>query len=123
MTPFSPHKPCRDRNCPGVAIAFGYCKDHQGKAKRYGKAQAKAYDKQRGTTTERGYGAQHQKVRARYLKEHPLCEKCLEVGRTTPILDGGGVLHHKDGDAFNIWDDNLMALCRDCHERIEGRLR
>lgn len=35
-----------------------------------------AYEKQRGTSTERGYGYEWQKIRAQVLQEEPVCAVC-----------------------------------------------
>ena len=64
------------------------------------------------------------KMRDTYMKEHPICEKCLEKGKITPAVD----IHHKrspfQGGEVNyalLLDyDNLMALCKDCHGEIHA---
>lgn len=74
----------------------------------------------RVAAAKRGYDAKWQQVRARYLRRHPLCERCTEKGRfimasmvhhIIPISDGGARLDPR----------NFQALCRDCHEVIHGR--
>jgi hypothetical protein len=59
-------------------------------------------------------------VRAKYLAEHPNCEACgrdksheLEVHHCVPFS--------KDS-SLELSPDNLITLCRDCHELI-GHLR
>jgi len=63
----------------------------------------------RGSTTERGYGHDHQKQRARILRARPICERCGAAWSRH--------LHHRDRDPFNRADANVEALCRECHER------
>jgi len=117
MTPFAPAKACRAPGCPGFQVSGGYCHDHQDRAKRYTKEQAKAYNKKRGTTTEQGYGANWQKVRRYVLSSQPLCYRCNSRGTTTPAT----LVHHDDNDSHNNALNNLQSLCRDCHERVHGR--
>ena len=61
------------------------------------------------------------RLRIGYLMAHPLCEQCLEAGRTTSAVE----VHHRD--SFMGYDGtarlqkaydptNLMAICRACHE-------
>lgn len=61
----------------------------------------------RGTTTERGYGHEHQLARRRYLAENPICERCRDRFATD--------LHHRDRDPFNRSPANFEALCEECH--------
>jgi 5-methylcytosine-specific restriction protein A len=64
------------------------------------------------------------KERDNYLREHPLCEKCLEKGKITPAQD----IHHKKSPFKNgeinwnlLYDvNNLMALCKECHGNIHA---
>jgi 5-methylcytosine-specific restriction protein A len=52
------------------------------------------------------YGRAWKGERLAYIAAHPLCERCLEAGKTVPAHD----VHH-DGDG-------RMSLCRSCHNRI-----
>lgn len=66
-------------------------------------------------------GKKWRKCRDAYLKEHPLCERCLAVG----ISAVAEHVHHKQEltednykdpmIAFN--EDNLEALCFECHRK------
>lgn len=53
-----------------------------------------------------------------YLAANPLCKFCGDVGRLTPST----LVHHMDEDPANNDDINLLALCRDCHEQLHGRM-
>jgi 5-methylcytosine-specific restriction protein A len=64
----------------------------------------------------RGYGTEWDKLRDRYMREHPLCAHCLamkpqrvteaaHLDHVTPKAKGGT-------DA----DENLQALCKACHK-------
>ena len=59
----------------------------------------------------------HRGDRARYLRTHPLCERCLKIGKGTPAL----ILHHKDRNQLNRDESNFEALCNECHEVEHGR--
>lgn len=64
-----------------------------------------------------------------HLIDHPLCEECLKRGINTPAED----VHHivsfmTTDDPFErerlaFYDpDNLMSLCKQCHQLIHSRL-
>ena len=67
-------------------------------------------------------------LRNSYIRSHPLCERCLENGITKPAEH----IHHVTPFLRGLTDesrwtllldqDNLMALCRDCHSKVhEGQ--
>ena len=78
---------------------------HDGKPKRY--------DKERKSSTERGYGARWQRIRKAYLTKYPLCERCL----TNRITKAAVLVHHRDRDSSNNSHNNLEALCISCHDK------
>jgi len=63
----------------------------------------------------RGYDSAWEKVRRRFLAGSPLCQDCLDAGRTTPAVD----VHHKikvcDAPSLRLAMGNLMGLCKRCH--------
>jgi len=69
------------------------------------------------TTTERGYGAQHQRWRARVLNRDPYCvcqgyPGCNHPrGCNHPSTDAD----HIDGNTHNRTDENGQGLCHECH--------
>jgi 5-methylcytosine-specific restriction protein A len=75
----------------------------------------------RGNSTERGYGADWQRLRGVKLKHDPLCADCLEEGRTYAGQDYNNPLevHHiekvADEPEMRLDLDNLMTLCRVQH--------
>ena len=83
-----------------------YCEKHKG-------IQHKAYDAQRGSSSERGYDARWQKIRRLYLQTQPLCEDCLARGRTTAASEVHHVIPLRDGGSHA--EENLRALCKSCH--------
>ena len=69
------------------------------------------------------------RLRASYLREHPLCEDCLKEDCTTPATE----VHHirpiesatgRPEDMQNLCFDpmNLRALCHFCHVKEHQRL-
>ena len=73
---------------------------------------------------------QYRKIRDWYYQTHPLCEMCLKENKnkTAPSID----IHHKispfQGDLsmeerYSLLRDenNFIALCRECHEKIHGK--
>jgi 5-methylcytosine-specific restriction enzyme A len=54
-----------------------------------------------------------------YRSENPLCHACLDEGRTTPTKEVHHIAKVKDRPDLVFDKDNLMAVCRSCHERLE----
>lgn len=76
----------------------------------------------RESASDRGYDGRWRKARDAYLQTHPLCERCLVKGEVEPAT----MVHHKvalrdGGERLN--PNNFMALSRECHEIIEGRMK
>lgn len=99
------NRPCRTPSCPEIATRRGLCV-----------ACTRTTEKQRGSSTRRGYGATWRNIRARYLKAHPFCET---PGCHTPATD----VHHLDGRGprGNNNTSNLQALCHSHHSSITAR--
>lgn len=74
-------------------------------------------DARRGSARERGYTAQWERERKRFLTRHPLCAECERNGRFTPATVVDHIRPHK-GDMKLFWDvSNWQPLCRPCHDR------
>lgn len=60
-------------------------------------------------------------IRSAYLMEHPLCETCLNEGKTTPATDVHHIYEISNGDTVEQMQEigfdysNLMALCEYHH--------
>ena len=111
--PNAPKHYCKVPDC-NVKVERGetYCKTHK-------QREQKAYDRIRGTSAERGYDGEWQKVQAIYKRENPLCEDCRDRG-ITKLAD---LVHHivpisKGGDRLAF--SNLKSLCKACHDKIHG---
>ena len=81
-------------------------------------------DSVRGTRSERGYDDSWLRLRAAYLAEHPLCERCEAEGRAEPSVE----VHHVRAflgreDPLRLDGDNLQALCRPCHRHLTAGRR
>ncbi|KOA19340.1 HNH endonuclease [Clostridium homopropionicum DSM 5847] len=76
----------------------------------------KEYNKQRGSSYERGYDSKWQRYRIRFLKQNPLCSECLKEGIYTPSKTVDHIVPHK-GDMKLFWDrNNHQALCKRHHD-------
>ena len=79
-------------------------------------------------------------IRADYLRQHPLCERCRREGIAAGVLPDGYVtsavdVHHKtpverghtpqemEWLAYNLGGNNLAALCIPCHIKTHQEMR
>ena len=100
--------PCRHPGCPQLVDAGQlYCDEH-----------AKLYE--RPSSAKRGYNSKWRKVRAAYLRKHPLCVKCMADGQYVEAT----VVDHKQAHRNNpalMWDENnFQSLCKSCHDKKTG---
>ena len=93
--------PCLWVGCPGYAAqgGRGYCAGC-----------ARARERDRGTSTQRGYGGKWRKVSERVRREQPVCRVCatrpsVHVDHIIPKTQGG------DDDR-----SNLQGICFPCHQ-------
>ena len=117
--PSMPKRGCSVPGCPEIAGDSGMCEYHRKKYRRES-SRDRRWNEKRPNTSERGYGSRWQKIRKAYLSRNPICNKCERKGRTTAADTVHHIIDIKNGGTHNL--DNLMALCRDCHERVHGRL-
>ena len=99
--PSKPLRPCRVAGCPRPAVLGSRCHKHARQLKR-------EYDADRPNAAQRGYDVKWRRIRAQFLRHHPLCVECgapaTDVDHIVPIAEGGS---HK-------WE-NLQALCHRHH--------
>jgi 5-methylcytosine-specific restriction protein A len=99
---------------PPIACPCGGLK-RQGKCDRCGTT--KRSDKQRGTSTQRGYDYRWQQFRITYLAQHPLCVDCEAEGIVSAARD----IHHtrklSEHPESKYDEDTLMPLCKRHHDR------
>jgi len=110
--PYKPKKPCAHPGCPELTRGK-YCPAHQ-------KLADQQYEKyRRDPATRKRYGRVWQRVRAKYVAEHPLCEECLKHGRHTPVQEVHHILPLSKGGTHA--PDNLMSLCTSCHSTVTAK--
>lgn len=77
------------------------------------RGRARQHDK---TTKQRGYGHDWRQMSERIREEEPLCVDCLEKGKIWPADE----CHHKvkirDAPQLRLHRDNVMPLCKACHQ-------
>lgn len=62
-------------------------------------------------------------VRTEKIKLNPLCERCLESDRITPVQEVHHIQSFMKFDGDERWEKaydikNLMSLCQQCHTEI-----
>jgi 5-methylcytosine-specific restriction endonuclease McrA len=105
-----PKKRCGYPGCPRTTRGR-YCDEHLPIARRY-------YDARRGTTKERGYDKDWERVaEQRRQLDCGLCQHCLKVRLVIPsrLVDHILPIHVRPDWRLEI--DNTQVLCRDCHTR------
>lgn len=105
--PAAPKRPCRKPGCNALhRNASGFCDAHEKQAQE-------AYDRSRSSAASRGYDGAWRILRDNFLRAYPMCQAkgCKHVAE---------MVHHKDHNPRNNSQDNLMAVCRPCHELIHG---
>ena len=109
--PRMPRRGCAYGTCSRLAVEGSqYCEEHK-------KLMDKRYnDYERSPDTNKKYGRAWKRIRDRYVREHPLCERCLAEGRLTPGEEVHHILPISQGGTHN--PENLMSLCQSCHTKI-----
>ena len=109
MCPMAAGHPCAKRGCPAIVRGPGrYCVQHTAEAQRES-------DTERGSASERGYGARWRRLRLAFLSQHPLCEECQRRGRIVAATDVDHIVPRRQGGSDEA--SNLQALCHECHSR------
>jgi len=105
-----PGRPCKYRMCPRLTTdQSGYCLTHKREVRQ-------AQDKQRGSSSERGYNYRWQHARLHYLREHPLCVECEREGHIEAATVVDHITPHR-GDYDRFWDEsNWQSLCKHHHD-------
>lgn len=115
-------KPCNKPRCKKFTIPdSAYCEDHTQEAPR---KNYKRYDRNRGSSHERGYGAAWRKLRLFIIARDPFCvigEICdpadivtgKRSGRRAPSTDVDHIVPKEAGGTDE--DTNLQGACHACH--------
>lgn len=65
-------------------------------------------------------------LRVAYMRDHPLCERCLEKGIAKPAEEVHHIRFFESGKTeqdkwfFLLNENNLMSVCRECHQKIHA---
>jgi 5-methylcytosine-specific restriction enzyme A len=111
--PIRPPRICRGAGCSATTAA-GYCEPCAAKRRSM-------VESTRPSARERGYTSTWQRAREGFLRKHPLCRACLDLGRTEPATDVDHITPHR-GDKVRFWDRaNWQALCHRCHSAKTAR--
>ena len=107
--PSAPPRPCTYPGCAGLS--------HQSRCELHRTERNKHYDRyRRDKEAKRFYNSDlWQKARVAKLSRDPLCAKHLERGQVV----AAELVHHLDGDIYNLLPNNLQSLCNSCHTSIE----
>jgi len=70
-----------------------------------------AQDRDRPSSSTRGYNRNHYRLRKMVMADQPLCLLCEAEGRIVPGVE----LDHIDGDPWNLERENLQMLCKKHH--------
>ncbi|HOF38720.1 MAG TPA: HNH endonuclease signature motif containing protein [Candidatus Hydrogenedentes bacterium] len=109
---------CAHPGC-GEFVRGGLCANHQAERDERDRRARASSDADRGNASDRGYDGTWQRARSIYLRNHPVCERCEQMGRVktaalvhhiVPISEGGARLDPR----------NLASLCRDCHNEVHA---
>lgn len=77
-------------------------------------ADDKPWTSTRKSRHERGYGRKHDLMRARVLREEPLCRPCHSVGRVEPSTIADHILPLSEGGSGDRL--NYQGICKPCHD-------
>lgn len=112
--PQSARRACRKPQC-GELVDSGYCETHR-------QAETKQREQWRGSSSHRGYGHKHRKVRDQTLRRDGyLCLRCLEQGKIVPATDSHHIKKMGTHPELHLDPNNRRSLCRGCHEIEEKK--
>ena len=116
-----------------MQICGGCRKPKRGPCEKCSRAKLQAYDRQRGTASQRGYGARWSKYRAWFLENWPLCgdrpsgdptgdSECLRQKLPVPanVVDHIVPVTGPDDPGF-YRSEGLQSLCARCHDAKRQR--
>ena len=110
-----PKRPCRHQGCAEYALdGKRFCArhhaEHENKRKRESRARNGRPEWDAMYRDGRWYS-----LRARKLRQQPLCEDCLEYGVAREATDVDHDVAHRGNPALFYDIENLRSLCHECH--------
>ncbi len=102
--PAFPARPCRHPGCPSLVRGKSYCLQHQ-----------RLTERDRGSSTRRGYDRQWRNVVAKAIKAQPWCSDCLTEASPNNPLTGDHIRPLSRGGTND--PSNIRVLCRRCNSR------
>jgi len=113
VMPRKPLSPCSYPGCPKLCEGR-YCEEHK-------KLTDKQYNRyERSKDVNKIYGRSWKRIRDKYAREHPLCERCLSEGRATLMQEVHHIIPVSQGGTND--PSNLMSLCQSCHTKMHIEL-
>jgi 5-methylcytosine-specific restriction protein A len=76
----------------------------------------RAFDAQRGSSSERGYDLTWQKLRKQYLARNPLCVLCLQAGHVVAATVADHIERICHAPERRLDESNLRSLCKRHHD-------
>jgi len=113
VMPRKPLSPCSYPGCPKLCEGR-YCEEH----KKLTDRQYNRYE--RSADVNKIYGRSWKRIRDKYAREHPLCERCLREGRATIMQQVHHIVPVSQGGTND--PSNLMSLCQSCHTKMHIEL-
>ncbi len=113
--PSKARRPCRHPGCAGLSDD-GWCVAHREERVEVDQRR----ELWRGSAASRGYDSEWRAVRLQVLKDaHWLCTHCLACCRISPATDVHHLRKIVSHPELRLDADNLIAVCRSCHEILE----
>ena len=111
-----PLRPCADIHCTTLTRTTR-CPTHT-------RTRHRDLDQRRGTTTERGYGWQHQQAAQRQITEQPWCTYCHQGPREVAARGDKLTAHHLlNEDGTRVTPPRYTTACGHCNSSIGGENR
>ena len=95
--------PCAKPGCPRGTYGR-YCDGHA-------RQESRRYERQRGTSAQRGYGGQWRQIRKLMLLRDPICKICGQA----PSTEADHKIPRRQGGPDTM--ENLQGACKPCHSR------
>lgn len=109
--PSAAPRACRYLNCPALAYAGMYCKEHAPDES----LRKRIFDSTRESSAKRGYGRKWREARQVFLIANPLCAEHWSRREVVEATVVDHIIPHK-GNLKLFWNRrNWQALCATCH--------